>query len=101
MPTPPEKRRVEGGVSVLRGALSGAEAAVEGLDPVQELPEACMLWAQAPLHRQGTGPRKGQPGPDLEEFRLISCKLRKVVVFFSSNLCLRSGIFMTVMDTSL
>lgn len=80
MPTPPEKRRVEGGVSVLRGALSGAEAAVEGLDSVQELPEACMLWAQAPLHRQALG--KDSPDQTWRSSGLFLANSEKFFVFF-------------------
>lgn len=57
-----------GGVSAWRGAVLGAEVAVEGPGPVRELP-GTSPWAQAALHRQGTGP---------QGFRVIACKLRKV-----------------------
>lgn len=36
------KRGVEGGVSVMRGAMLGADVALEGLDSVRELPGACL-----------------------------------------------------------
>lgn len=40
MPTPPVKRGVEGGVSEMRDSVLGADVALEGLDPTQELPQA-------------------------------------------------------------
>lgn len=40
MPTPPMKRGVEGGVSDMRDAMLGADVALEGFDPAQELPGA-------------------------------------------------------------
>lgn len=58
------KRGVEGGVSEMRDSVLGADVAVEGLDRAQECPRRA-LGPSHFLQRHGTGPRKGQPTPNL------------------------------------
>lgn len=84
-----------GGVSAPRGAASGAEVAAQGLGPGPELPGPCP--GPRPLHRRGAGPGEGRPGPDLEEFGVLACKLRKVSPIWAFGLVFLGRLW----DTSL